>query len=255
MGEAVSQPHDEALFLDEESLRLRRRIKGRVGAVDEKGLKIFKPEARRKIEEALMLAVGLHHDQKPRNDGSRAVDHILRVADRVLNSFGVIDPDIVIAALLHDSVEDQKKKLAEKWWNDKVGQKAAAFLYLAFRFGPRTADIVRALTKPNKADYANLKDRDRDYFAQLKEDIKDPSTFYVKLADFYDNVSRLKTVRSIEKQRQLARKYQKVVSLFIKRLQKNDVALPCSEEFPEGKASMIAQLREAKKVIADILLQ
>ena len=245
--EVLSRPHDEAFSLGEETMDLARRIR--------EGTNDFEPGARKSVEKALGLALELHRDQKLRKDGTQAIDHILRVGNRVLNSFGVTDPDVIIAAFLHDSVEDQSKKLSEKWWNGHVSHETAALLYLSSEFGPRAATIIKALTKPNKADYANLKDRDRDYLAQLKEDLRTPATFYVKLADFYDNTIGLMNITNAEKRKQLARKYQKVVNLFLKRLKKNDVTIPPSTEFLEGKASVVAKLREAEKVIADILLQ
>lgn len=42
----------------------------------------------------------------PRKDGSSPVDHTLRVASNVLLQLGVTDAGLVIAALLHDVVED-----------------------------------------------------------------------------------------------------------------------------------------------------
>ena len=251
----ASQPHNEAFLLHEESLRLKKRIESGIEAADENGRKTFSPEARMRMKDALDLAIELHHDEESRDDGSPTVDHIFRVAGRVVNSFGVTDPDVIVAALLHDSVEEQRGKLTAKWWNDRIEQKTAAFLYLESRFGARAAAIVWALTKPDKEDYANLKDRDRDYLAQLKKDIQNPCTFYVKLADFYDNVFSLKGAGSLERQKQRARKYQKVFSLFIARLQKEDIVIPPSGEFRNGKKSIIEKLRDAEGIAVGILLQ
>ena len=69
-------------------------------------------EQKEKIIEAVDLALSLHSDQRPRPDGPY-IDHILRGVNRLLN-LGVTDPDIIIASALHDSVEDQSSKLAEK---------------------------------------------------------------------------------------------------------------------------------------------
>ena len=63
------------------------------------------PEAdRRRMERALDLAARLH--AADRREREPYVNHLLRVAIRIMSHYGVRDADVVCAALLHDAVED-----------------------------------------------------------------------------------------------------------------------------------------------------
>ena len=63
----------------------------------------------RRLNQALALAGRLHaadlRDREP------YVNHLLRVAIRVMSHYGVHDADVVCAALLHDAVEDHPAEL------------------------------------------------------------------------------------------------------------------------------------------------
>src|SRR6516164_7761395 len=69
------------------------------------------PEAdRRRMERALDLAARLH--AADRREREPYVNHLLRVAIRIMSYYGVRDADVVCAALLHDAVEDHAAELA-----------------------------------------------------------------------------------------------------------------------------------------------
>src|SRR6201998_3180716 len=69
------------------------------------------PEAdRRRMERALGPAARLHAGA--RRDREPYVNHLLRVAIRIMSHYGVHDTDVVCAALLHDAVEDHATDLA-----------------------------------------------------------------------------------------------------------------------------------------------
>ncbi len=69
------------------------------------------PDAdRRRMERALELAARLHAGD--RRDQEPYVNHLLRVAIRIMSHYGVRDADVVCAALLHDAVEDHPAELA-----------------------------------------------------------------------------------------------------------------------------------------------
>ena len=62
------------------------------------------PAGRRKVKQALQLAGRLHSlDHRQREP---FINHVLRVALRIMVHYDVSDTDIICAALLHDSVED-----------------------------------------------------------------------------------------------------------------------------------------------------
>ncbi len=86
--------------------------------------------------------------------------HLLRVAHRVRCEFGLTDPDLTLAALLHDVLEDHPG------------------VSLSEDFGPRVLELVRALTNSG------------DYTAHVLGMLRGPAG-PVKLADFMDNALAL----------------------------------------------------------------
>lgn len=254
--EELSGPREEVFFEPERGEKLLARIESGIEAVDAKtGLPVFDERAKQRIREALALAIELHGDEKLRDDGTPYVEHVLRVADQVLNSFKITDPNVIIAALLHDSIENQRIKLAEKLYQDQPNErhavpnvKNAAVRYLAADFGVTVASMVVELTKPDKADYPTLEARDADYLAQLRVDMQTPELFYVKLADFFDNVRSLEGAGTIEHQQQRAAKYQPVFDMFIERIQDEEIQIPVAV-----KRGLIRQLLEARALINRIL--
>ena len=67
--------------------------------------------------------VELHSNQAPRPDGTPYIEHPLAVASQVLEAMAQKDPDLVVAALLHDAVEDQTAKLVQKVVQTQVGER------------------------------------------------------------------------------------------------------------------------------------
>src|SRR5690348_17860584 len=69
------------------------------------------PEAdQHRLSQALALAGRLHAaDRRAREP---YVNHLLRVAIRIMSHYGVRDADVACAALLHDAVEDHAAELA-----------------------------------------------------------------------------------------------------------------------------------------------
>src|SRR6516225_3767464 len=74
----------------------------------------FAPADAGRILDALELMVELHIDQAPRPDGTLYIEHPLAVASQVLEAMAQKETDLVVAALLHDAVEDQMAKLVQK---------------------------------------------------------------------------------------------------------------------------------------------
>src|SRR6267154_568606 len=83
---------------------------------------------RLRMKRALDLAARLHADD--RRDREPYVNHLLRVAIRIMSHYGVRDGDVICAALLHDAVEDHAADLAPD------GTRTAALAALAEEFGP-----------------------------------------------------------------------------------------------------------------------
>jgi (p)ppGpp synthase/HD superfamily hydrolase len=78
---------------------------------------------KKRVQDAMVLALEIHKNQRPRPDGPYLY-HILRVINRIVEEYMITDPELVIAALLHDSVEDQAEKLA-RHITDRMNNKKA----------------------------------------------------------------------------------------------------------------------------------
>src|SRR5580658_8954937 len=80
-------------------------------------------EDRRRLTQALDLAARLH--AADRREREPYINHLLRVAIRIMSHYQVDDADVACAALLHDCVEDHAGELAPG------GDRAAALAVLA----------------------------------------------------------------------------------------------------------------------------
>ena len=137
---------------------------------------------RRRMERALDLAGRLHADD--RRDREPYVNHLLRVAIRVMSHYRVRDADVVCAALLHDAVEDHPAELAGGRAAPIPGQQAALAV-LAAEFGPRVAGLVGAVTNPV---WAPDRDQDEQYREHVADSLRDnPWARVIKASDFTDN--------------------------------------------------------------------
>src|SRR5580700_6270034 len=97
---------------------------------------------RQRLNRALDLAGQLH--AADRREREPYVNHLLRVAIRIISYYRVRDTDVVCAALLHDAVEDHAPELAGGGAGgaaDDVQAALAALAALAAEFGPRVAEL------------------------------------------------------------------------------------------------------------------
>ena len=138
------------------------------------------PDADRpRMERALDLAGRLH--AADRRDREPYVNHLLRVAIRVMSHYRVRDADVVCAALLHDAVEDHPDELAGR----PAADQAAALAVLASDFGPRVAELVGAVTNPAWAPDRDQHDQYREHVGTSLE--VSPWARVIKASDFTDN--------------------------------------------------------------------
>lgn len=188
---------------------------------------------RHKIEHALELVGRLHElDQRQREP---YVNHLLRVALRIIVHYDVHDVDMACAALLHDSVEDHADDLSA------TGRPGALAL-LTTRFGPQVADLVEAVTNPV---YAPEIDRHDQYHAHLVESLEsDPRARVLKVSDFTDNGVGLHYT-SGPKAAKLARKYAPMVPILADLIDRPDTPLT-----DQVKAHILRQLRTASERFA-----
>ncbi len=100
-----------------------------------------------RITRAMAWAIECHVTQT-RPDGSPYLLHIADVAGSVLDWYGGLDPDVVAAAFLHDSLEDNPDYLATYAAKKRGTPRMTALSGLREFFGDRVADLVFALTNP-----------------------------------------------------------------------------------------------------------
>jgi hypothetical protein len=144
------------------------------------------PEAdRARLERALDLATRLHAGD--RRDREPYLNHLLRVAIRIISHYGVHDPDVICAALLHDAVEDHPDELSALGVQEGVVPpgETAALAVLAAEFGPRVAELVAAVTNPAYAPDRDAHDQYREHVAESLA--ASPWARVIKASDFTDN--------------------------------------------------------------------
>ena len=190
------------------------------------------------LNRALELAARLH--AADRREREPYVNHLLRVAIRIMSHYGVHDADVVVAALLHDAVEDHAAELA-----GGAADQAAALAVLAAEFGPRVAELVAAVTNPEYAP-------DRDTHEQYREHVADslrrnPWARVIKASDFTDNgVGLIHTTGP--RLRKLAGKYAPLVPVL-----QELIALPDTPLDAPARQHILAQLDRAADRFAAVL--
>jgi hypothetical protein len=162
---------------------------------------VLSDEDQQGVKEALALMLKIHIDQPDRVDGSGPyITHPLKVALGILESYrGDHLADTVIAALLHDSVEDQAH-LVELLHITDVGTGASdsqeffALNGIEVKFGPDVAELVRMLSNDNdvtREDFSNT-----DYLEFVRGIVETtenhgPEAFAIKWQDARENMLRV----------------------------------------------------------------
>ena len=192
---------------------------GEVGLRQRFALEIqkFDRPDRDRFEQALGLASELHRfDRRSREP---YVNHLLRTAIRIITYYDVVDIDVIVAALLHDSVEDHPEELAGSRPGDAT---EAALATLAETFNPRVADLVRAVTNPPRVPGV---DRYQQYREHVEESLEaHPWARVIKVSDFTDNgVGLMHSLPA--KYEPLATKYRPLVPVLRELIAREDTPL------------------------------
>jgi guanosine-3',5'-bis(diphosphate) 3'-pyrophosphohydrolase len=117
---------------------------------------------------AAEFAARRHRDQRRKGpEAAPYVNHVLAVARLVADVAGVTDPEVIAAALLHDTIEDTGTTGAE----------------LAAQFGPRVAGLVHELTDDKSLPKDERKDLQIRHAAHASAAAK-----IIKLADKLANL-------------------------------------------------------------------
>jgi hypothetical protein len=213
--------------------------RGETGLRERLALEIagFPGPDRARIGRALELAARLH--AADRRQREPYVNHLLRVAIRIISHYRISDPDVICAALLHDAVEDHAADLAPG------GGQPAAIAALAAQFGTRAAGLVAAVTNPENGPSAGSHQRYREHVAASLE--ASPWARVIKMSDFTDNgVGLIHTTGP--RTETLARKYAPLVPVLRELITRPDTPLG-----DDVKARILGQLDRAQERFAAIL--
>ena len=192
---------------------------------------------RQRIGRALELAARLH--AADRRQREPYVNHLLRVAVRIISHYRVRDADVACAALLHDAVEDHAAGIAPG------GGQREALAAIAAQFGDRVAELVAAVTNPEYEPGRDSRQQYREHVAASLE--TSPWARVIKISDFTDNGAGLihTTGPRLEK---LAAKYAPLVPVLRELIARPDTPLA-----DDVKANICDQLDRAAQRFAAIL--
>jgi guanosine-3',5'-bis(diphosphate) 3'-pyrophosphohydrolase len=135
-----------------------------------------------RIAQAVQFATAHHGDQR-RKTGVPYLEHLLEAVQILVEGAGVSSPDVLVAAVLHDVVEDTPCTLADV----RAG------------FGPRVAELVGWVTIPAPGPGQDSSAAREAYLRGLRDAPRD--AVLVKLADRMSNVQ---TLRNLPQDRQRA---------------------------------------------------
>ena len=189
------------------------------------------------IEKAYRFALDAHGSQK-RLSGEPFIIHPLNVA-KTLADMG-FDAQVIIAGLLHDTVEDTGISLG----------------VLREKFGPETAELVNGVTKISRIRSENIKQRQAENIRKmLLSMVNDIRIILIKLADKLHNMRTLQYLDRRKAQR-IARETIDIYAPLAGRLgmarikiELEDLALKHLEtEFYEDLKRYIVQTKEMREI-------
>jgi hypothetical protein len=196
----------------------------------------FPKADRQRLERALDLSAALHAADRRQREPH--VNHLLRVAARIISHYQVRDADVICAALLHDAIEDHTAELAPG------GCQREALAAIAAQFGDRVAELVAAVTNPESEPGRNRHEQYREHVAVSLE--ASPWARVIKASDFTDNgVGLIHTTGP--KLAKLASKYTPLVPVL-----KELIARPDTPLGDEVKTHILSQLGRAQQRFAAI---
>ena len=187
----------------------------------------------KKLESAIALATTLHENQSRGARGTLKrtpyIEHPLRNAIRLIR-LGNTEQDVIIAAILHDTIEDGSVDFVSKFGQgrlgdnrpDEVQSRALLENHIEKCFGGRVLSAVHKVTNEyfSRRQWSELTQKEKAdlYLNHVGKSIKnDPDALLVKVSDFIDNATGLyhNDVKGREKRTfRQAKKYLPVASVF-----------------------------------------
>lgn len=223
----------------------------------------FAPADAARTLAALELMVELHLEQAPRPDGTPYIEHPLAVASQVLEAMAHKDPEVVVAALLHDAVEDQSARLAQQVRERpaRAGKAAAELALDAIEERTRSArvrSLIAGLTNPDfdmlveqrgiqqgtdeAGQAALIAARNTLYAEHVREAIRSPDIALIKLFDVAANALTLDAVPDAPTRTRLRTKYTPVMGIMLDRLRETATPLNIT---PHKREELLARFANA----------
>lgn len=222
----------------------------------------FKDHDSATVDYAIDFAAYFHREQRRRNRGDLPkdpyVNHPLRNALRLLR-YGVTDIAVVIAAILHDTLEDCEAEMARAGGYPEGGDQYGipaydyAYGYIELSFGDDVAMLVEYVTNPEWIPGSTKAEKREQYISNVSEEIKNPRVWLVKFADWVDNAAGLyHNVGGKEMVEHLTAKYLPLADIFLREFNSHVHALITPEGFEaiqkhieQGRASLTKLAEEA----------
>lgn len=168
------------------------------------------------------------HRNQFRESGARYFEHLRATAIILVDELGITDVDLIIAALLHDMLEDSFLLTPER---------------IRITFGDRVSMLVTVVSKPKKGDprFKSDSERHKWYFDQVAN-----SCVEAKLLKLVDRLQNMRTLGScsLEKQKRKIAETREVYFPLIA-----DIA----GEYPEVAGRFTAQMELALSKLSQSL--
>ncbi|MBY6414140.1 HD domain-containing protein [Rhodococcus sp. BP-252] len=169
------------------------------------------------LHDAMALAAAAHLHQ--RRAGSEAgsdpyIVHPLRNVLRLVR-FGCTDEVVLVAAALHDTVEDQTDRIVSLLDAGTPATHDNALAVIARHFSPSVSDVVASVTNPPTPHGLSINEKNRAYAEHVAAAITDPRVFLVKLSDFIDNAGSVEYLADESKRIRLRDKYSPMAQIFL----------------------------------------
>jgi (p)ppGpp synthase/HD superfamily hydrolase len=210
-------------------------------------IKGFDHSSIEKISSALVVANllfdGIEYKQMP------YTTHLLRVAIRLIRDYDVRDPDTVVAALLHDSIEDVSERIVEIYGNESD----TAETVLERMFGAEVSSTVRGLSNTVKPKGLSQLEKNKFYQNDVRDKLhKSYRIFLIKLSDFTDNGLGLHWGEDPVKTSKVAVKYLPVVQVFLDAIDHYEESGEMSSEIAEFARKKLIKSRPKIQSFADL---
>lgn len=119
-----------------------------------------------------------------------------------LHQWGVKDPDVLTATVLHDTIEDCANVITKMHGRNpektpNVEKRRVAYEWMTQEYNERVTTMVAHVTNPLRKKNLSVEEKRALYQSHVKDAVmQDHGTFAVKLSDFVDNAGNLHELAS-----------------------------------------------------------